>query len=464
MKIRKSIISTVSVLCIAAMVSACGNGGAAGANNAAGGNNDPHANDNAECTNVIKNEDAEKVTLWAWSPGVAEAVDHFNETHDDLQICWTQAGVGGDEYTKFTTANKAGKGAPDVIQLEYEVIGQYVAGSTKYLVDLMDYGAGDVKDLYTDGAWNSISLGSDEHAYGIPIDIGPVAMIYRKDIFDKYGVEIPTTWDEYEQAGKDLKAAGYTGYIGNFSSGGTNFHNVAAFAQNNAVLYDYTSDDPTEIGIDWESDEAKQVLEYWQRLYQEGLIAADDAYTNDWYKNLNDGNYATLIWASWIEGNLLGVDADKVEGAEWRIANPPVWDENSSSMNLGGSSLAVTTQAKHTEAAAKVAMGLYSDDESWNIAIEKGSMYPSAKKVLESDEFLNREDAFYGGQKVNEILAPIASSYKGFNYTPFQSKAYELQQPLLLEAVKEGADVDSTLKEIDTQVTDYAEQQGYTIK
>lgn len=458
MKISKRAIALVSALCAMSMLAACGGTSSGKASN------DAHANDNAKCTNTIKNKDAEKVTLWAWSPGVEEAVDHFNETHDDVQVCWTNAGVGGNEYTKFTTANKAGKGAPDVIQLEYEVLGQYVAGATKYLTDLKDYGSDDIKSKYTEGAWNSISLGSDDHAYAVPIDIGPVAMIYRKDIFDKYNVKVPTTWDEFEQAGKELKAAGYTGYIGNYSTGGTNFHNVAAYAQNNAELYDYTSDDPTKIGIDWQSDEAKQVLEYWQRLYSEGLVSADDAYTNDWYKNLNDGNYATLVWASWIEGNLLGVDADKVEGAEWRIANPPVWDENSAAMNLGGSSLAVTTQAKHTEAAAKVAMGLYSDDESWNIAIEKGSMYPSAVKVLKSDSFLSREDSFYGGQKINEVLSPIANAYKGFNYTPFQSKAYDLQSTPLLDAVKKNENVDSTLEKIGKSVTDYAKQQGYTIK
>lgn len=461
MKPQKDLTVVVSSICVLTMLAACGGGSSQGAAKA---NNDVHANDSAKCTNTVKKEGVEKVTLWAWSPGVAEAVDHFNEQHDDVQICWTTAGVGGDEYTKFTTANKAGTGAPDVIQLEYEVLPQYVAGATKYLVDLSEYGANDIKDNYTEGAWNSVSLGSDKHAYAVPIDIGPVAMIYRKDVFDKYGVKVPTTWDEYEQAGKDLKAAGYTGHIGNYSTGGVNFHNVAAYAQNNAKLYTYSSDNPTEIGIDWQSDEAKQVLSYWQRLESEGLVSTDDAYTNDWYKNLNDGNYATLIWASWIEGNLLGVDADKVEGAEWRIANPPVWDSNSAAMNLGGSSLAVTAQAKHTEAAAKVAMGLYSDDESWNIAIEKGSMYPSAVKVLQSDDFLNREDAFYGGQKINEILSKIAKDYKGFDYTPFQSKAYDEQSTPLLDAVKKDVDVDSTLKKIDTTLKDYAKQQGYTVK
>ena len=42
----------------------------------------------------------------------------FNKTHNDVKIDWTNAGAGGDEYTKLQTALKAGKGAPDVAMIE----------------------------------------------------------------------------------------------------------------------------------------------------------------------------------------------------------------------------------------------------------------------------------------------------------------------------------------------------------
>ena len=35
-----------------------------------------------------------------------------------------------------------------------------------------------------------------------------MGMIYRKDIFDKYGITPPTTWDEYAAAAQKLKDAG----------------------------------------------------------------------------------------------------------------------------------------------------------------------------------------------------------------------------------------------------------------
>ena len=62
------------------------------------------------------------VTLWAWYPNMETVVDNFNEEHDDVQVCWTNAGAGGDAYDKFQTAISAGSGAPDVMMVEADRI------------------------------------------------------------------------------------------------------------------------------------------------------------------------------------------------------------------------------------------------------------------------------------------------------------------------------------------------------
>ena len=55
-----------------------------------------------ECTNKIVNADATQVSVWAWYPAFEDVVDLFNENHEDVQICWTNAGQGNDEYTKLS--------------------------------------------------------------------------------------------------------------------------------------------------------------------------------------------------------------------------------------------------------------------------------------------------------------------------------------------------------------------------
>ena len=39
------------------------------------------------------------------------------------------------------------------------------------------------------------------HVFGVPFNSAPVGMWYRKDIFDKYNIKLPETYDEYLAAG-----------------------------------------------------------------------------------------------------------------------------------------------------------------------------------------------------------------------------------------------------------------------
>ena len=57
-----------------------------------------------------------------------------------------------------------------------------------------------------------------------------MGMLYRKDIFDKYNVKVPTTWEEFAQAAQQLKDAGFKGVITDFPTNGRAF-NTALFAQ-----------------------------------------------------------------------------------------------------------------------------------------------------------------------------------------------------------------------------------------
>ena len=457
MKKVTRVMAAIAAGAMALTVSACG-----GSSNANGAkvNSDKTANDSASCTNTVKKKGVQKVTVWAWYPAIEQVVDDFNETHDDLQVCWNNGGQGGGEYTKFQNAIKAGKGAPDVIQLEYEAMPQFMAGKEQHLVDLSQFGFTDHKDDYTEGAWKSVQLGSEDKVYGVPVDLGPFVMYVRQDIFDKYNVKVPTTWAEFEQAGKDLKAAGYDGYLTDFAPNGTAF-NIALFAQKNQNVYNYSASDPTKASVNFNTDGVKEVLDYWQNLVKEGLVDTTDANTNDWTTNILGGKYATWVQASWQTGYLKG--AGDTNG-QFRIYNAPVWDDSTPMVNQGGSAWAVTDQAKDTEAAYKVARELFDSDKAQEIGVTDGGLVPAWTKKLQSDSFKNMEEEFLGGQKLNEITIPTAEGYKGYSFLPFQTYAYDEQVKTFTSIVKDGKDTTSNLKSLDETLNNYAKQQGYTVE
>ena len=133
------------------------------------------------------------ITFWSWVPGIKEEVKLFNETHDNVTVKYVNAGQGADEYTKLRTALKAEKGVPDVVQIEF----QYIPSFTQIdaLADISQYGANDGKYDYVD--WTRSQVSEGDKVYAIPQDSGPMALLYRKDIFDKYDLKVPKTWDEF---------------------------------------------------------------------------------------------------------------------------------------------------------------------------------------------------------------------------------------------------------------------------
>ena len=149
-------------------------------------------------------------------------------------------------------------------------------------------------------------------------------------------------------------------------------------------------------------DGSKSVLAYWDQLVKDGLVATDDAFTADYNTKLVDGSYAIYVAAAWGPGYLGGLsDADS--DAEWKAAPVPQWDPaNPVQINWGGSTFAVTSQAKDKEAAAVVAKEVFGTEEAWKIGIEKAALFPLWKPILESDYFRDLEYPFFGGQQINK--------------------------------------------------------------
>ncbi len=441
------VIAAAAALMVTAALAACSGGG--------GGN------DSSNCTNTITKTDAPVVTLWAWYPNMELVVDNFNEQNDDVQVCWTNAGAGGDEYDKLQTAITAGSGAPDVVMVEADRIAVYQIQEA--LVDISDLGYEDVKDNFSEGAWKDVSVG--EGVYGAPIDGGPMAMIYRKDIFEQYGITPPTTWAEYETAAQTVKDAGGP-LFGDF---GANVPAavMALLYQNGAEPFTYDPAGEGEIGINLNDAASKEVLDYWAGLVEKGLVGTQDQFTPEYISGVIAGDYATYISAAWAPGYLQGAGVGEGADADvWATAPLPQWDpDNPVHVNWGGSAFSVTSQAKDPELAAKVAFGVYADEASLRDGWENQIIFPLNVDVLNDPEFIDAEVAFFGGQQANkEVYVPAANGYTGMNYTPigqFYYTAFTSQIAAINDGSATGSEAADALQ---AEVEAYATEQGFTVK
>jgi multiple sugar transport system substrate-binding protein len=454
---RKPYLAAAAALALASLLASCSSGD----DDAAEGQEGGGGSDTSNCTNTIPKTDLPAVTLWAWYPNMELVVDNFNEQNDEVQVCWTNVGQGGDEYEKFQTAIAAGTGAPDVIMIEADRIPTFQVQEA--LVDISDFGYEDVRDNYSEGAWKDVSVG--DAVYGVPVDGGPMGMIYRKDVFEQYGITPPTTWAEYEQAAQTVRDAG--GPL--FGDLGANVPAVmmALQIQNGADPFSYDTADPENIGIELNDQASKDVLDYWGGLVEKDLVGTQDQFTPEYISGVINGDYATYISAAWAPGYLTGAGVGEgADSGQFAVAPLPQWDPaNPVQVNWGGSAFSVTSQATDKELAAKVAFGIYADEASLTDGWTNQVIFPLNLNALDDPAFVDLAVEFFGGQQANkDVYVPAANAYEGFTYSPLQQYYYDAMTEQL-GAVNEGSITGSEAADrLHDDVVGYAEEQGFTVQ
>ena len=398
------------------------------------------------------------IKVWAWYPEFKSVVDAFNASHQDIKVDWTNVGTGPDQYAKLKTAFKAGSGAPDVAMVEFQEIPSFVI--LNKLVDLGKYGANDDKALYADWAWKQATDGSK--VYAIPVDGGPMAMMYRKDLFTKYKIAVPKTWDEYATAAEKIKAADPKAYIASFGKDGGWINGL--MWQAGCKPYSYSqAQAKDEVGITLTSPECKKVFDFYGNLVTKGLMAKDPFFTADASAALDNGKYWTWAAAGWTPGYLAG--SLKKTSGKWAVAPMPQWTAGANDQgDWGGSTFTVTTQSKHPKEATIVARELFGKSKTaWDIGLNKAFLYPLVKDVAADPAFTDKGYDFFGGQKVNQIFVPVSNSLGGFQYTPFQDYVFATMNDLSAEALAGKRPWSTVLDETQKNVVNYAKQQGFKV-
>src|SRR4051812_12134666 len=221
------------------------------------------------------------LTFWTWAPNMDKVVEGWNATHPDIHVTVNKQDGGDPAVAKLLTAIKAGSGAPDVMQAEYQKIPTLVSANAGAGIAKE---AGDLKSKFPESAWNAVTLGS-EAVYGVPQDSGPMMFFYRADVLDKQGIKVPATWDEYAEAARKIHQANPKQYLGTFSSNDPGW--FAGLAQQAGASWWGVQGDAWTVAIN--DATTQKVAGYWGDLVQQGAIDNKPMYTPEWNAALNDG-------------------------------------------------------------------------------------------------------------------------------------------------------------------------------
>ncbi|MET8676392.1 extracellular solute-binding protein [Streptomyces sp. NPDC004647] len=397
----------------------------------------------------------EKVTLtfWSWVPGIDKPVDLWNSKNPEVQIKLEKvSAVNGAQYAKMHAAIKAGN-PPDLGQIEYPVVPSFLLDNG--LLDLTNYGAAKVKGKFEGWQWEQSVFG--DAVFAIPQASGPMGLFVRQDLFEKWGIEPPVTWDDYEAAAKAVRKKG--AWIETFAP--TNGNRFAGFAWQAGARWFGSADDTWTVRID--DEPTRRVADYWEALVRQKLIKTIPDRQNAWYKDIQTGDMAAWVGASWGDALLVG-NAPKTTG-QWRVAPLPQWKKGgNASANWGGSTTAVFRKTKYPQDAVDFAVWLNTDPQSIKLLIDGGYGWPSAKQGWTKADMEGQRD-FFGGQRYSEVFEEAGRAVDtSWKWGPATDTLYQRFGDAFTKALGEGSSFRSVLTTVQKQTVADLKAKGLKVE
>jgi multiple sugar transport system substrate-binding protein len=367
------------------------------------------------------------ITFWSALRGSQEVVDAFNKTHDRIQVDFQQIPSGGQGgYAKLSNAARAGN-SPDVATIEYpQVPGFAIDGVARDITDLVS------DTLRAKLLPQALGLTTFEgRTFSVPLDVEPMVMHYRTDLFDRYGLQVPRTWDEFAELARTARRKAPDRRLVLFPTDGmTQF---AAYAWQAGAQWFDTSKGAWNVSL--ADAPSRRVAAYWQ-----GLIDRDDIFMNAVESRQSDaqignGLVLTRLSGAWDAGAQM--NARPGQKGQWRIAPLPQWDTARPAVGThGGSTFAVTKDCRHPEAAMEFIEWQVSHPDALRARLSSGtsSQYPAASSLIAvGREAFDR--SYYGGQDIYELFEQEAAKIgDGWVWGPRMTATQKVMQDAFARA------------------------------
>ncbi|MDP9610503.1 ABC transporter substrate-binding protein [Streptomyces demainii] len=400
-------------------------------------------------------EKGEKITLtfWSWVPGIDKPVAQWNRENPEVRVEIEKvSAVDGAQYAKMHAAIKAGS-PPDLGQIEYPVVPSFLVDNG--LLDLTEYGVAAHKDKFIGWQWQQSVFG--KAVYAVPQASGPMGLFIRRDLFDRWGIEPPATWDDYEAAAEAIRKEG--AWIETFSA--TNGNRFAGLAWQAGARWFGTEGDTWTVSID--DEPTRKVADYWYDLVRRKLIKTIPDRQNAWYKDVQTGAVASWLGASWGDALLVG-NAPRTAG-KWRVAPMPQWRKGDAAFaNWGGSTTAVFAGTKYPKDALAFAVWLNTDPESIKLLIENGYGTPGAKRGYTTSQLDVHKD-FFGGQEYSEVFDAASKGVDtSWQWGPATDTLYQRLGDAFTAAIGDGSPFRSVLRKVQGETITDLREKGLKVK
>lgn len=366
------------------------------------------------------------------------------------------AGGSGSFQQKVALFDQSGEGWPDVVfstqqndtswaSKENNGVQAFAAPLNKGFFDQS------FLDGFTDGALTPMTV--DDTVYGLRNDLAPVVFWYNQALFDQFGYDVPTTWEQYKEL-SDKVAAEHPGYI--LGSVGDSFQAPYVYYWGGeAPIFQVDGD---TFSSNFSDPNSEKVTELIDHMLGNGTLVTDSVFGTDFVAKYKD-KMLGIPGPAWYSGALfenpesLGYSAGTIG-----VGAPLTWsDGDKVTGNVGGGVWYASSHSKNLDAVKTFLEFVTSSDDAVTLA----SGLPAYQSAADSWLAEQAASNFYTGDFTGNISAAASSVWQDWGYPGFSVEA--AYSKVVLPAITAGDTVASVSDAWKTEMDNQAQVQGYTV-
>ncbi|WP_461218095.1 ABC transporter substrate-binding protein [Lapidilactobacillus salsurivasis] len=322
----------------------------------------------------------------AFVDGYRKMIDKFNKINEYGVTVKPEFLSSSDYKTKLTTMMASDSESDIIFTYELGYLENFVNGGK--IVNLQKYLDKDKEwaDSFNDGTIEQLTYDGD--AYGIPTAQSIAVMYYNKAIFDKYGLTIPNTYDEYLKICETLKNNGVTPVA--LASTADDAWLVSQYIQqlSNGIAGNKLFENLKAGSGKWNDKAMVQAGELFQKEVSKGYY--EDGFTGvgatEAEALFQTGQTAMYFNGTWEVANLDNPDICEVAADVRSFTMPPVTKKNADvSVGSLDNSFAITKNCKNVDAAVAFLKFWCNEDNATKLLYDYGKM-PSTSVTVDKSK------------------------------------------------------------------------------
>ncbi|GAA2942325.1 ABC transporter substrate-binding protein [Streptomyces enissocaesilis] len=325
-------------------------------------------------------------------------LDRYMKENPDVTV---KAEVAGDEQTYYTalqTRLAAGSGLKDIQGIEIARAKELVDTQADKFTDMSKV---EGVDHFLPWKLSQVTT-PDKKVIGLGTDIGPMAVCYRKDLFEQAGLptdreEVAKLWEgdwaKYVEVGKQFKAGNKNKKVA-FMDASSGLFNATIYG-NSEQFYDKDGE-----LVYQDSPVIKDAWDLAVEAGRAGLSAKLPQFQPGWDPGLANSTFASTVCPAWMLAHI-SEKAGPANKGKWDIAKAP------KGANWGGTFLGVMENSPVKEEAKKLVAWLTAPEQQAYIFGKLGN-FPSSQEALSKPEVTGAKHEYFSDAPTGEIFGAAA--------------------------------------------------------